>query len=142
MRKSAGKYNSTFYSTPLKFIENTPTELVLSKPPMLALLNNKAAQTDVQWTVGSTTYAPGTNLVDVVSCQQITADDNGGFTATSSKGDPMVLLPADALSRDGGVCQTLATGQANAAPRAAGARGWAAAVLSLGAAVVAGHLML
>ena len=93
MRKSAGKYNSTFYSTPLKFIENTPTELVLSKPPMLALLTNQGASANPTWNVGAAGYSANQELIDVISCQKVTTDSTGAVKLNAQQGAPMVFLP-------------------------------------------------
>ncbi|EKM52807.1 glycoside hydrolase family 13 protein [Phanerochaete carnosa HHB-10118-sp] len=112
-RKAAASANSNFYNTSLKFIESSASQIVASKPPLLALLTNQGSSSSPQWTVSSAGYQPNEDLVDVVSCTKVTADSNGGVSATAQGGNPMVLVPASALNKSGSVCQSLATGSGN-----------------------------
>jgi alpha-amylase len=93
---------------------------MLSKPPLLTLLTNVGANasTGVAWRIPAGVYAPGTKLVDVLSCTPLTvnsANGTGGGRDTdvaARGGMPQVLLPASALSSRGGACPALATGGA------------------------------
>ncbi|GJE95538.1 glycoside hydrolase family 13 protein [Phanerochaete sordida] len=125
-RKAAANASSSFYSTPIKFLQNTGTQLAVSKPPLLALLSNQGSSSSPQWSVASAGYKANEDLVDVVSCTKVTADSNGGVSTTAQSGKPVVLVPASALPKSGSVCQSLATGNGTsttnqssaAAPRA------------------------
>ena len=139
-RKAAASASSSFYSTPIKFLTNTATQLAMSKPPLLALLTNEGSTSSRQRTVGSAGYKANEGLVDVVSCNKVTADSNGGMSTTASGGEPVVLAPASALPKTGSVCQSLATGSGNsnqssaAAPRAG--LHWTSIAAALGVAAV------
>lgn len=59
---------------------------------MLALLANGGSSSSPSWTVSSAGYQANEDLVDVVSCVKVTADSNGGVTAKSTGGLPMVSI--------------------------------------------------
>lgn len=103
---------------------------------MLALLNNQGSSSSPQFTVSSAGYSANEDLVDVVSCTKVTADSNGGVTTTASGGNPIVLVPASALSKKGSVCQSLATGNqsSGAAKVATTWKQWTSVATALGAA--------
>jgi alpha-amylase len=117
-RKAAAAANSSFLGAPAAFPAPSTSQLVLAKPPLLALLTNvgSGAHTQPSWGVGAaaTGYAPNTALVDVLACTAHSADAQGTVSVTSSGGMPMVLLPADALTKGGALCGALATGSTNA----------------------------
>lgn len=137
-RKAAAAANSNFYNTPVKFIESTTEHIAVSKPPMLALLTNEGASSSPQWIVGSAGYQPNEDLVDVVSCTKVTADSNGGISTSAQNGNPMVFVPASALSKKGSVCQSLATGgsQSSAAQGLGAGLHWTSIITAIGVAAL------
>ena len=84
------------------------------------------------------------DLVDVVSCTKITADSNGGVTATASGGNPMIIVPASSLSKKGSVCTDLATGNQSSSSNTSGAASmqWSTVAAALGAAAFFAKLMI
>lgn len=89
-RKAAALTNTAFYSTPLKLMSVTANSLAVSKPPLLALLSNRGNLSSPEWTVASAGYQAGEKLVDVLSCTEVTADNNGGVTVEGTGGMPQV----------------------------------------------------
>jgi alpha-amylase len=96
-RKAAIAYNPSFLSTPATFPSPAQNMVAIAKPPMLALLTNNGSNSPAQptWKVpGSVTgYKPGVLLVEVVGCYRVHADADGGVTAQSNAGAPMVRAP-------------------------------------------------
>lgn len=91
-RRTAGIANPDFHSTPAKFSVTSPQALAIIKPPLVALLSNAGNASTVTWNVtGSDTgYEPGTTLVDVLSCATLITNEDGGVSARSQGGQPLV----------------------------------------------------
>ncbi|OCH88147.1 alpha-amylase [Obba rivulosa] len=145
VRKSAIASNGSFLTTPLKFLATTSSTLAVSKPPLLALLSNGGNASSPSWSVPNAGYAANEPLVDVVSCASVTADSNGGVSASSQGGVPMVLMPASALNKSGSVCSNLATGSGSGsgsgnAASAVGASG--GIILAAALAAAASYMLL
>jgi alpha-amylase len=116
-RKAAIAANDKFLTTPAAFPAPATGQLVLAKPPLLALLTNvgSAASAQPKWTVGTgaSGYAPNTDLVEVLACTKVTTDAQGAVSVTTAGGAPMVFVPASILTRGGALCGSLATGSTN-----------------------------
>lgn len=131
-RKAAAVANPSFYSTPTTFYSVTSNGVGVYKAPMLALLSNKGAGTAPTWTISDSVFQAKEALVDVLTCTSMTADSNGGISATGSDGAPMIILPASALSTKGTLCPKVAAGtQASAATQ-----GVPLSVMTLGSALL------
>ena len=78
----------------MKILNSNANSMSLSKPPMLALLTNVGSNSKSTWGVSGGSsgsgYAPNTQLMEVLSCTTMTTDGNGGITAQTSNGQPMV----------------------------------------------------
>lgn len=94
--------------------------LAISKPPMLTLLTNGGSSSSPKWTVSDAGFQANEELVDVLTCNKVTADDKGGVTVQGSGGNPQVLMPTSALSSAGTACSNLAT----TSEQKSSARGW------------------
>jgi alpha-amylase len=120
---------------------------MLSKPPLLTLLTNVGANasTGVAWRIPAGVYAPGTKLVDVLSCTPLTVNtinSTGRDTDVTAQGRmPQVLLPASALSSRGGMCACLALATGGAG-RVRGRVVTARALAVVGTALVMGVVAL
>ncbi|KAI0753794.1 glycoside hydrolase superfamily [Fomes fomentarius] len=137
-RKAAVAANSKFLTTPVKLYTPSGSTLAVSKPPLLALLTNGGSSSSPKWDVPEAGYKPNEELVDIISCSKVTADANGGVSATGSGGSPQVLLPASALGDAG--CEGLGTGTGTGtgsqqSSAVAGARPWMSSVVAAGFAV-------
>jgi len=55
-------------------------------------------------------FHPNEQLVDVLTCAKVTADEHGGVNIPSAYGMPQVLMPAASLRQGGTVCPDVATG--------------------------------
>ena len=95
------------------------SSMAVSKPPMLALLTNGGSSSTPSWTVSDAGYQANEELIDVLSCQKVTADGNGGVSVQGSSGSPQVLMPTSALNKSGSICAEDATGG-----QASAAQGW------------------
>ena len=63
----------------------------MSKPPMLTLFTNVGASgSPASFSVPEAGYSANEKLVDVVTCNAVTADSKGGVSAQSGGGLPMV----------------------------------------------------
>ena len=85
--------------------------MAISKPPILALFTNTGNQSSqsVNWKVDAV-FHPNDQLVDVLTCNKVTADGQGGVNIPSVNGMPQVLMPAASLKQGGAVCPSVATG--------------------------------
>jgi alpha-amylase len=85
--------------------------MAIFKPPMLALFSNIGTESSraVTWQVDAI-FSPNELLVDVLTCNRVLADAQGGVTVTSMYGMPQVLMPAVSLRQGGAVCPSVATG--------------------------------
>ncbi|KAJ6568868.1 GH13 alpha-amylase precursor [Mycena capillaripes] len=149
-RKQAIAAGAGFVTTPARYLpQPDPHTLVLSKPPLLALLTNvgtpststtsTANDSAVAWRIPPGVYAPGTVLVDVLACKTfIITAASGAAPVPAEGGMPRVLLPASVLSRAGGACPALASasggirGRGGAGARAVRALGAVWTVVGLG----------
>ncbi|KAE9387936.1 glycoside hydrolase family 13 protein [Gymnopus androsaceus JB14] len=103
-RKQAIASNSSFLTTSLKFISQSDSSaLAVSKPPMLTLLTNAGNSSYGM-------YSGGETVVDVLTCNTYTAGSDGSLSVKTSGGEPMVLMPATALSEKGTLCASVAKG--------------------------------
>ncbi|TBU38203.1 alpha-amylase [Dichomitus squalens] len=109
-RRAAMAYNANFLKTPATLFAVSQKTLAISKPPLLTLLTNVGSSSTPNWNVPDAGYKPGETLVDVLTCNTITVDKNGGVIVAGHAGNPQVLLPASALSPKGTMCSNIATG--------------------------------
>ena len=80
------------------------TTLAVSKPPMLALFTNVGANGTASWNVAKSGYSGNTQLIDVLSCNIVNTNSDGGLISNAANGLPQVYLPASALSASDGIC--------------------------------------
>ncbi|EJD05256.1 alpha-amylase [Fomitiporia mediterranea MF3/22] len=99
-RKLAALAEPKFHSTAVKVVASSNGTVALSKPPMLSLISNSGNMSMPSWNVNGSDsgFAPGTRLVDILSCNTITTGSDGSVAAHSKAGLPLVLLPQSALS--------------------------------------------
>ena len=87
--------------------------MAISKPPILGLFTNIGSESSrgVNWKVNSV-FHPNEQLVDVLTCSKVTADEHWGVNIPSAYGMPQVLMPppAASLRQGGAVCPDVATG--------------------------------
>lgn len=77
----------------MQFLDaDSSNTLVVSKPPLLALLTNIGSQqtSSVRWNVTHPVFEGGQQLVDVLTCRTFTAEENGGVSIQSDEGMPKV----------------------------------------------------
>ena len=129
-RKEAIEYLPAFLTTPvrpelvepkhfltllqkmqMKFMAVEDQSMAVSKPPILALFTNVGGESSrgVNWKVDAV-FHPNEQLVDVLTCAKVMADEHGGVTIPSAYGMPQVLMPAASLRQGGAVCPEVATG--------------------------------
>ncbi|KAF8227846.1 GH13 alpha-amylase precursor [Tricholoma matsutake] len=117
-RKAAAAWNPNFLSTSLKFIaQPNQGTLVVSKPPLLALLTNvgNKSTTTTSWTIPGSEglYMSGEDIVNVLDCKVYQADKEGGISVQVDSGMPQLLMPASSLNQHGILCSSVATGTGN-----------------------------
>jgi alpha-amylase len=95
----------------MKFMAVEDQSMVVSKPPILALFTNVGSQSSrgVNWKVDAV-FHPNEQLVDVLTCAKVTADEHGGVNIPSAYGMPQVLMPTASLKQGGAVCPDVGTG--------------------------------
>ncbi|KAF9221280.1 glycoside hydrolase family 13 protein [Gyrodon lividus] len=108
-RKAAITSENYFLTTPasMQFLDaNEDNTLVVSKPPMLALLTNVGTQptTSVRWNVTHPVFKSRERLVDILTCRTYISGENGGVSIQSDGGMPKVLMPASSLQRSPSLC--------------------------------------
>ncbi|KAI0945835.1 hypothetical protein AcV7_009966 [Taiwanofungus camphoratus] len=141
-RKAAIAANSSFLTTPLKFLQTTGaiSTLAVSKPPLLVLLTNGGNASSPPWNVAGAGYQPDEALVEVLTCTQLSADGAGGVSTHAQGGMPQVILPASALNGSGSLCPSLASTKGKGAQASSSSSVLPA--LPFGAALTAGMLSL
>ncbi|KAF7302332.1 Glycoside hydrolase family 13 protein [Mycena chlorophos] len=119
-RKMAIASNKTFLASRSQWLaQPNQGAVMLSKPPLLALMTNVGSSNNNQptWVIPPGTYPANTTLVDVLACQKFTINANAsaGSGVTASGGMPKVLVPDTLLSKGGGgACPALAAGVSGA----------------------------
>jgi len=63
---------------------------MLWEPPLLAPLTNVGNTAVLSWGVPNAYFAQNVPLVEVLSCASMAADANGGVTAQTASGEPMI----------------------------------------------------
>ncbi|RDX40957.1 glycoside hydrolase family 13 protein [Lentinus brumalis] len=119
-RRLAIAANTSFLTTAALLYAVSESTLAVSKPPLLALLTNvgNISTAATTWNVPDAGYPANEVLVDVLTCNKVTADKSGGVLVHASSGEPQVLLPTSALSASGSICSNLAAqGQSSSALR-------------------------
>ncbi|KIK65914.1 glycoside hydrolase family 13 protein [Collybiopsis luxurians FD-317 M1] len=129
-RKQAISSNSNFLTTKATFISQSDSStLAVSKPPLLALLTNGGSSSNAKWSIpsGAGLFSGGETLVDVLTCDTVTVDGDGGVSVSAKSGLPQVLVSADKLSSSGELCTSQAKGTSGAVGMGMGVRvgGWA-----------------
>lgn len=77
----------------MQFLDaNSSSTLVISKPPLLALLTNIGSQqtVSVRWNVTHPVFKSKQQLVDVLTCRTFIAGEGGGVSIQSDEGMPKV----------------------------------------------------
>ncbi|OSX57023.1 glycoside hydrolase family 13 protein [Postia placenta MAD-698-R-SB12] len=97
-RKAAIAASSDYLSTVLTFPSVTSSTLAVYKQPMLALLTNGGSSSTPSWSVSSTDYSNGEELINVLTCDTLTAGSNGAVSVTGSEGMPQILLPTSVFN--------------------------------------------
>jgi alpha-amylase len=129
-RKEAIEYSPAFLTTPvrtepfepkdfltllpktqMKLMAVADQSMAISKPPILALFTNIGSESSrgVNWKVDAA-FRPNEQLVDILTCTKVTADEHGGVNIPSAYGMPQVIMPAASLRQGGAVCPDVATG--------------------------------
>lgn len=143
-RKAAASANNQFYTTPLKFLTVTQSQIAVSKPPMLALLTNQGSSATTTWNVGAAGFQPNQQLIDVVSCTTVTTDGSGAIKVNSPGGNPMVFLPASSFNSS--ICLSNSTGSSNQKSSAVAVSAdwqmWTSVATALSVAALVGKLVL
>ncbi|KAF8841394.1 glycoside hydrolase family 13 protein [Paxillus ammoniavirescens] len=106
-RKAAITSEQYFLTTPMQFLDaNEGNTLVVSKPPMLALLTNVGSQptTSVRWNVTHPVFKSREQLVDILTCRPYISGENGGVSIQSDEGMPKVLMPVSSLKGSPSLC--------------------------------------
>ena len=73
--------------------------VAVSKPPLLALLSNLGNDSAPNWNVPGAGYKPGETLVDILTCNKVVADSQGGVLVTGKAGNPQVSCVLASPSR-------------------------------------------
>jgi len=136
-RKTAIAANKQFLTTQVKYLpQSSSSTLAISKPPLLTLLTNGGNSSSVSWTVPDAMFKGGEALVEVLTCNTMSANQKGGLSVNGNQGMPQVIMPASALSKTGPLCANVATGTGTNGSGAAIGKGasWA----GVGAAVMFG----
>lgn len=110
-RKGAIEYSPAFLTTPMKLMAVEDQSMAIFKSPILALFTNVGSENSrgVNWKVDAV-FPPNEQLVDVLTCAKVMADEHGGVNVPSAYGMPQVLMPAASLRQGGAVCPDVATG--------------------------------
>lgn len=93
-RKAAIATCPGYLSTPMSFPEVTANTLAVYKHPLLALFTNVGSNGTASWNVQGTDWLPGTELLEVFSCNRVTVDSNRGLAVSSVGGQPQLYIPA------------------------------------------------
>jgi alpha-amylase len=130
-RKAAITTNNKFLTTPMKFLPQSSSSVIaITKPPLLTLLSNGGNSSSPSWTAPDALFKNNEGLVDILTCNTMSATAKGGLSVNGNQGMPQVIMPASALSKTGSLCASVATGDGKAS--ASGALGsgvsWAVVV--------------
>lgn len=79
------------------------TTLALRKGPIVTILSNKGSIGDAYTQVIPAGYSAGEQVAEVLSCEVLTADGNGGVEVSMGDGRPKVVVPV-ALLEGSGIC--------------------------------------
>jgi len=103
VRRVAISKDSKFVTTLSSYLYHDDFQIFYQKGQLLVGLNGQSKQRNVSpydLTVQGTTYVAGDVLVEVLSCQSVTAG-SGQVVVNMKDGAPVVLLPKTVLSGSG-----------------------------------------
>lgn len=69
---------------------SSASQLAVSKAPLLALLTNAGGSSSPSWSIPSTNYTKGEELIDALSCTTTKIGADGALSWTSQSGMPAV----------------------------------------------------
>ena len=66
--------------------------MAVVKSPMLTLLTNGGSGSTPAWSVADANYSAGEALIDVLTCDELKADKDGGVSVQGENGMPKVRV--------------------------------------------------
>ncbi|GLB36809.1 putative protein with domain of unknown function (DUF1966) [Lyophyllum shimeji] len=111
-RKAAIAANSSYTTAPMSFLAQSDNGLVVSKPPLVALLTNvgNSSTAATTWDIPASTFKGSETVVNVLDCKTMTAAPDGSLHVRVQGGMPQLLLPGSVLSKSGNLCTKVAAG--------------------------------
>ncbi|GAB1519184.1 alpha-amylase [Rhizoctonia solani] len=101
-RKASIAGDSKFLSTQMKVVANNTHNIAVQKGKLLTALTNVGSQGAAEkFELTGTGYSANEQLVDVLSCTNITADASGNVNIAFTGGNPQVIIPVSQLSGSG-----------------------------------------
>ncbi|KAG9089403.1 hypothetical protein FS749_001359 [Ceratobasidium sp. UAMH 11750] len=86
----------------MKVIANNTNNIAVQKGKLLSALTNLGSKGAAQtFELSGTGYAANEQLVDVLSCTNITADASGNVKVAFTGGNPQIIIPVSQLSGSG-----------------------------------------
>ncbi|CEL58004.1 GH13 alpha-amylase precursor [Rhizoctonia solani AG-1 IB] len=101
-RKASIAGDSKFLSTQMKVVANNTHNIAVQKGKLLTALTNVGSKGAAEkFELSGTGYSANEQLVDVLSCTNITADASGNVNVAFAGGNPQVIIPVSQLSGSG-----------------------------------------
>lgn len=168
MRRFAAEDSSTYLTTPMAILSNTTNMLAIKKDRVITLINNYGDHSGTQTVtiplevprsqggkrdVVDVRQAPGTVLLDIISCHEHKVNDQGELELSIKDGLPMVFYERDRLKnsavcnggQEGGLTVNPNIVALDPPPRKSDAQGrrgeWLEAVLGIFGALLVGGML-
>ncbi|ORX38512.1 glycoside hydrolase superfamily [Kockovaella imperatae] len=96
-RSAAGAASSSFYTTQMSVSALSDNEILIVKGSLVSVLSNRGSSgsTALVLPSKSTSFPPSAHVVDAVSCDSMTTDQDGDLNLPITNGLPRVLLLAE-----------------------------------------------
>ncbi|QRV91311.1 alpha-amylase [Ceratobasidium sp. AG-Ba] len=102
VRKASIAADAKFLSTQMKVIANNTNNIAVQKGKLLSALTNLGSKGAAQtFELTGTGYTANEQLVDVLSCSNITADASGNVNIAFTGGNPQIVVPVSYLAGSG-----------------------------------------
>lgn len=109
VRKACIAADSKFLSTNMKVIANNTNNIAVQKGKLLSALTNVGSKgAAATFELSGTGYSANEQLVDVLSCSNVTADASGNVNVAFTGGNPQIIIPVSQLSGSG-LCGSVKT---------------------------------
>jgi alpha-amylase len=120
VRKNAIRDDSSFLTTAANVIYTDTTTIAVKKGKLLTVLSNKGSSGDSYTQASRSHYESGSSVTELLSCTQLTSDDNSDIKVPMNGGMPRVYYPTAEIGTLCGAASSGSTGSGSGSDSGSG----------------------